>query len=399
MGIGVYFLLYHQDKFLQFVPKNAEIIVLVDLKKAARQSLFTFATHPSKWFKSTENKNPLTLLKNSGIKIPDYLQLFHLKDTQPGFWYAVVELKSEKKFKVFLKNRKFVERRPNYYENGVLQASIFEGKCLLSTSPENIQKVEKDFEKQEIGGFFEADQFSTKSAMSISLLSKNKIRNFEVIFNEDEIEIGNTPETAEFRTLIKKLHLKNTIFNLELDKKNLQNFGSYFSKNLSDSAHISSINAVAIIEKVKDTVITYDYDDNFNEVETKRFQNRIQPNFSAVIGTSDATKTWNYFQNHHWINAKNEFILFPLETHLTSKMKDEILISSKRNPIKLTQSLKGNYAFLQNNDLFTSLKSYNDLGKSLITNLDYFFYGNIGEKYYVKFKFKKGKMNSFLNFD
>ena len=66
-SIAVYFLLFHKNKNLQFIPKNADIVVLVDVKNLARQYVYNLAMHPSEWFAEGEKEKKSISLKNSGL--------------------------------------------------------------------------------------------------------------------------------------------------------------------------------------------------------------------------------------------------------------------------------------------------------------------------------------------
>jgi multidrug resistance efflux pump len=50
LAIACYFVFFHKDKSLQFVPENADAVALVDVKKLTRQYISSFITHPSQWF-------------------------------------------------------------------------------------------------------------------------------------------------------------------------------------------------------------------------------------------------------------------------------------------------------------------------------------------------------------
>ena len=52
-----YFLLFHKDKSLKHIPENADIVVLIDVKKATRQYVFSFLMHPSKWFEEKKKED------------------------------------------------------------------------------------------------------------------------------------------------------------------------------------------------------------------------------------------------------------------------------------------------------------------------------------------------------
>ena len=95
IAISVYYLFFYQNKTLKYLPENADVVVLIDVKKLAREAVFNFATNPSRWFEKSENKDDLFSLRNSGVKIPDFVQIFHLKNSQISEWYSVLEINNQ----------------------------------------------------------------------------------------------------------------------------------------------------------------------------------------------------------------------------------------------------------------------------------------------------------------
>ncbi|WP_228446454.1 hypothetical protein [Chryseobacterium shandongense] len=110
-----YFVLYHSDKELKYVPGNADVVVLVDTKKATRQYLSDFLTHPSQWLKNGKTSQNTISIHKSGLKMPDFLQIFHIENTGFSEWYCVLELENKSKFVTFLKQEKFAAKSNNVF--------------------------------------------------------------------------------------------------------------------------------------------------------------------------------------------------------------------------------------------------------------------------------------------
>ena len=105
LAVSVYFIAFHKDKSLQYIPDNADTVILIDTKKLTGQYLFSLATHPLKWSGSKAKSKTSGSLKDSGIRIPDFLQIFHIKDTKFSEWYSVLELKDSQKLITYLKSK------------------------------------------------------------------------------------------------------------------------------------------------------------------------------------------------------------------------------------------------------------------------------------------------------
>ena len=120
IAISVYYLFFYQNKTLKYLPENADVVVLIDVKKLAREAVFNFATNPSRWFEKSENKDDLFSLRNSGVKIPDFVQIFHLKNSQISEWYSVLEINNQEEFSIFLKEKKFSVKGEKIFQKNQL---------------------------------------------------------------------------------------------------------------------------------------------------------------------------------------------------------------------------------------------------------------------------------------
>ncbi|RZJ50621.1 MAG: hypothetical protein EOO19_02770, partial [Chryseobacterium sp.] len=354
LSVGVYFLFFHKDKNLKYIPRNADVVVLVDVKNVTRQYIYALATHPSEWFNSGEkNKNRISVHK-SGMKIPDFIQIFHLKNAQFGDWYTILELEDEAKFSQFLKQNKFIRNGEKLF----LKDGIFihvEGKtCIVGTSNNAFENIRKGFLSKPETNILNADQFIKNSTGSISHISESKITNFLINLNSEDIEVKSSENTDDFESLILKIQQNKHFLEAELDEKNVKNGLHLFNKDLKDSLQINYFKASSELEEVNDTIVSYGYDDNFNEIEKVSYQKIVQPNFIISLQSSNPDKTWKFFQNKKWINTQNQFTAIPIQPNqIVAKGKD-IVIRSTRKPVQLSQNQNANYVFLKNSKLLSS---------------------------------------------
>jgi hypothetical protein len=107
---------------------------------------------------------------------------------------------------------------------------------------------------------------------SISFISGTKIQNFSVELKDDEIEIKNNVGFNGLSSIESRLQQTPHFLEMELDAVNVKQYARFFNKSIADSSEISKFRAVADLEQVNDTIISYGYDDNFNEIEKKSFQ-------------------------------------------------------------------------------------------------------------------------------
>lgn len=392
LSFGTYFLFFYRDKNLKYVPKNADILILVDVKKATNQYVFSFLTHPSKWFEDKEKDPSKISFSDSGLEIPDFVQIFHLKNTKISDWYCVLEINDEAKFSTFLKSRKFISAGKDTFKNNQYFIKIEREKCIVGTSASHFENIGKPFFQIFRNKKLNAKSFMTEGLASISFISELRTQNFSIDLKNDEIEIKNEQNKTDFSSLISDLLTKTQFLEAELNEENIKKLTTVFNKNLNDSLSVNQLRIRAELAQVNDTIISYGYDDNFNEIEKISYQKIVQPNYYILMQTSDPDKTWNYFQGKKWINDQNQFTVIPFQPNLINKIENQISIKSTKRPIKLNENRKQNFIFIKNNALlYSSFKTLSDSDKKFFNTIEYIFYGNKNLDYSVKIKFKKDK--------
>ncbi|BAP29443.1 uncharacterized protein CHSO_0406 [Chryseobacterium sp. StRB126] len=393
LAVAVYFVVFHKDKNLRYIPENADAVVLIDSKELTGQYLFSLAKHPSQWFEGKTKSKSAGSLKDSGIRIPDFLQIFHVKDTKFSEWYSILELKDPQRFITFLKNKKFIDKGKNCYKKDQIFLMIEGNHCIAGTSDLAFETIKKKLLQTSVNPVLNADKLIKNTLGSISFISGQNIQNFAIELHDDEIEIKNNSNQEIFNVIASKLQKGNQFLELELDQENIRNFSRFFNKSIVDSSHAISLKAIANLEQVNDTIISYEYDDNFNEVEKKTFQKITQPNYSIDIQSKDAGKTWAYLQSKKWINGENQFTAIPFQPNKITQNNDGVVINSTRKTISLSPQLKENYILIRNNILlYSSLKTLSTTEKRIISDIDYVWYGSKSQDYWLKIKAKKGNL-------
>lgn len=389
LSVGVYFLFFHKDKNLKYIPENADVVVVVDVKKATRQYISSFLMYPSKWFEESEKNDKKISISDSGLKIPDFLQIFHLKNTKISEWYTIFEINDKAKFSAFLKERKFISDGRDLFKNDQLFIKIEGGKCIIGTSDLNFKNIGKPFSQKFRNEVLNADSFMNEGLGSISLISELRTQNFSIHLKDDEIEIKNEQNSTDFESLITDLDKETQFLNVELNSENVKKISYVFKENSTDSASVNHLKMTANLAEVNDTIVSYGYDDQFNEIEKVSYQKIVQPNYEISLQTSNPDKTWNYFQSKNWINAQNQFTAIPFQPNLIIKIRNQLSIKSTQKAVKLSETKKQNYIFIKNSPLLFS--SFKTLNNPIFKDVEYLFYGNKNLDYTVKIKFKKEK--------
>jgi hypothetical protein len=93
------------------------------------------------------------------------------------------------------------------------------------------------------------------------------------------------------------------------------------------------------------------------------------------------------------MNAQNQFTAIPFQPNVMEKTKIGFEIKSTKKLISLSPLINENYIFVRNNALLlSSFKSLTSTEKKIISSLEYIFYGNTTQDYYLKLKFKKEEL-------
>lgn len=393
LATTIYFVFYHKKNPFTIVSANADVIILVDAKKLTRQYVYSLATHPSQWFgRKNEDKNSISILK-SGVEIPDFFQVFHLKNSKFSDWYSVFELKDRQKFITFLKQQKFTDQGNNIFRKDQVYIKLLDKNCIIGISDQGFERIDYQLLPSSKINTLNADELITNGLGSILFISDKASQNFSIELNSDEIIIENNSNSYDPAPIISKLQQTISFIETELDAENIKNFSSIFDKTFAGSSQINYLKAAAELEQVNDTIITYGYDDNFNEIEKKTFQKIIQPNYVIDLQSSDSKKTQQYFENKKWINAQNQFTVIPFQPNLINTKENGFEIKSTRKPVFLSPVSHENYIFVRNTGLLSSsFKSLPAAEKKIISGLDYIFYGNKDQDYYLKLKFKEEEL-------
>jgi hypothetical protein len=386
---GIYFLLFHQNRSLKFIPENADVVILVDTKKAKRQYIFSVLTHPSKWFEGDKKDKNKISISDSGVKIPDFLQIFHLKNSKFSNYYTILELDDFQKFCTLLKKNQFINKGSQGYVKDHYVVYVNKKYAVIGTSNDEFIYIADFLKKNPSNKNTSADRFIKGSLGSLSLISGKDIQNFDINLNDDEIEIKNEKNSADFNSLISDLHKKVQFFEAELDSENIGKISAVFKENLTESTSVNHLKMSADLVEVNDTIVSYGYDDNFNEIEKVTYQKIVQPNYEIFLQTSFPDKTWNYFRHKKWINAQSQFTAIPFQPNTISQSKNAISIKSVGKFANLNEIKNQNFIFIRNNALLHS--SFKFLNNSVLRDVEYVFYGNKSSNYKVKIKFKKEK--------
>ncbi len=406
IALGIYFLLFYKNKNLKYHPKDADIVILLDVKNISRHYIFQFLSHPSQWQKESGEDSDKTSFLKSGVKIPDFVEAFHLKNSDITDWYSVLELSDKDKFVSFLKRENFENLGNNTFRKNKIILKIIDENCLIKTGPnQNISALET-FGKSLFSGKIQpvsAQQFIADSHASISFISGSKIHRFPIEIDHDKITIDKENNNESFDKLTQLLLKRNHFIEANFDTSIIKNVTPLLNNRVKNAAAIFplidqfSINST--IEEERDTIVTYEYDDNFNEVEKVSFQNLLQPKFRLNFQSSNPQKLQTIFREQKWISDNNQFSAIPFQPNVYSENGNKFNIQSKSTTLENPLAGKDNFFFLKNNEkLIRSLSSISDSEKEQLLKLSYLFFGSRNNRCFARIQFQKEDIPLILRF-
>lgn len=355
-----YIKLFYKTYNKNIVPKSADYIIAIDVKRITNTILWNIITTPSQWkiggifLESSSEINWRNM-----VKIPDYIFIFHTKNQPANAWYTVLQIKNEKDFTKGLHHYYFQKLNNNEYisedagihifKNGnqvlVGNASVENKKYLtqiaeeLFTQKEYISKeiLAKTIDAQShIAMYIEPNNFLQQDAVITANFNKHQLEingiinpNKQYSFTENNfnypdsslLTFGFTQPTPTIYNLL-SANSKSDISkatNLNIDSVFLKN-NKWYSLDL------------AAIKLRTDSAISYTYDSNFNKVEKVVINNIQEPSFYFTITGDSITNIYNYWQHNNKLeqtNAGQLFLPMPfVKSYYNQKNNNELNITS-----------------------------------------------------------------------
>lgn len=385
----VYFGLYHKNKELKYIPDGADAVVLIDVKYLTRKYLAKTLSHPSVWFKDGGKKDKISW-KDAGIKIPDFVQLFHLKNENFTSWYTVFEIKNSEAFKSFLKDQNFQTKGNSLYTNGNVFLKTNGKICIVGTSQKSFDVIENSLKSNK--NLWNADDFMIDAIGSLGIVNGKNIGKYAIHLNDDSIEISNFSDLKKAEATLTQNSANTGFITAQLDRKNIQKISEVFKTDLFSHPEINSVDINSDLKQVTDTIISYDYDENFNEVEKISYQKIVQPQYLIQIKSKNPDELWKYFEQKKFINTQNQFTAIPFLPNKISKNESGILINTINHP-KIKNSSEANFIFIKNNPLLlSSIKSLSPKLRKKAGELKSVFFWNEKKLNMLRFQFKSDEL-------
>jgi len=377
--IFVYILRYKQALvFINRVPQSATAIVNINTRQLEHHLLVDILSNPITYLKSDAKNDSVKKLKftlTKGVQIPKNVLFFTNSTSLKNNWFSsIFEVNDIDELSKYLITKKF---KKSNFENDVIynkDAVVFvlRNKQLIIAFKSNKQI---DIVKTAQSVFNETNFLSNTSLVLKPVINSTsdicfttQKRDFLVAnFKKGILEIeGETnPDFDLFITtqqpditqnslafITGKINKTNTLFQNSLKLINLSKFNkiSHLSLDsiISKWSGFLSFNLKSIKSKT-DTIITYDYDTDFNKVEIKSTQKLKIPELEFEIKSEKGSNLYHYFLQKKAIQIiENDtlFTAFPLYKLYMHSHNMDMMISDEKGatPVLIKESefkLKG----------------------------------------------------------
>ncbi len=407
--LATYFIRYKQaSNFTDRIPATATAVININTRQLEHHLLIDLLTHPSSYIdfipsiaEDSVEEESFSLTK--GISIPKNILLYTENDALEDTWLtSVFEIDDVEELSAYLLSEKFIKQQHgaiDVFKKGNISFAIKSKKLIISLN----YKSEKDMLGKLEAIFNETNFLLTTAPLLKTIVnSKSDIcfasteKNFlEANFKKGKLEVlgmlnsysdlftaNSQPKFPEnsIAYISGKFNKKNSYFQKLLGSDNQRKFEEF--THLSIDSIISkwdgnfSVNLKSINHKI-DSIITYDYDDDFNKVEVISTQQIIVPDVNISLGKMPDNSLFHYFEQKNAIKiiaTDSIFAAIPLYGFLASD-KDKILeiytIATSEYQKRQSSKLSGHFnlaSYLQN-PLDMSLLSVDSTYKNFINDI------------------------------
>lgn len=313
------------------IPITATEIVQIDLRQIEHHLLVDAIMNPFKYINFKARKKEHTSFKKN-IVVPRNLLFFTNNSSFKGAWFSsLIKLKDGVKLKHCLSQEGFKASTDKKLE------LFSKGKIIIAVSGEHVLIVYKKQQHISVNNavqtVFKETNFYKKDIDLLKSISNSKSDMtyasldadfLEADFKKGLFEIKGKLRSELFVTDSYSEHFENSmgfiatkinrdhhIFKSLMSDKNKTKF-SEFTKLSLDSIVDHWNGSVALnlkaVDTEIDTIVTYEYDDDFNKIEKKAVQELHIPNVEITLG-SDAN-LYEYFYNNNVVQITGNDTLF-----------------------------------------------------------------------------------------
>lgn len=343
LAIFTYFKLYRKVYDSSSVPKSADIVLAVDVKNILRSVIGEYIKHPSRW-KISSSKTKEEINWKDVFELPDIICVFHVKEQDLGKWYTKLNIKKRKVFDQLIALKHFQKQE---YGSLVLYTSAELGlhflvdgdEVILSTyrcNKDELLQLHDQLLKKQIWmnpemarSYFISDDHARIFILNDKYFSSANLVKIRIEGDKISIDGELYPKNAPVAEIPNAVDSEEDIFGMSVAampeayvKMFPDSTKMKWTKTLGlpvDSVFLNSVyswrfNLKGFAQR-SDTAITYEYDENFNEVPKATIVQSTEPVMSLTAMGKGADQIMLMMRNRELIEkdgSKNRFTGFPL---------------------------------------------------------------------------------------
>ena len=358
LGYRMYELISDRNSYLGTIHKDSDVVIRIGLYDIKKTILWDAIGSPSYYYKQLtkekkKKEDGKTEKDESSVfyTTPSNLFVYCLKNN-PYQWFTVIHITNKELFKSFLNKKVLSEKVEIQHTKTYDYADVGHGFFVAWNNSKAVFTLlikEKKKEALELSllSMFETENFIQQS--DHLLIKRIKKQKGHIAFVSDAIEMN--------------INVKDQLLELEGQRTNQesssyeqiqhQSSSFYLSSNLAtvnidnltstlgDRLNISNIDTLMSYLKgqfvfeidgvtaQQDTVITYEYDDNFEMVAQKTIQKKNVPSMSLTLTTQNGFL--NYLKQINWVDNTNTFTKFPLYKTKVSQREECFFLTTNNS--------------------------------------------------------------------
>ncbi|CAM1349164.1 hypothetical protein [Tenacibaculum insulae] len=380
------------------IPVNADAVIRLNLREIEYNMLKDVVKHPFLYFKSTDTSiNKVDESKVSlfdGVEIPKNLFFYTNNSSLKNTWVSnAVKITDKKRLQSFFKQKKFVKSNSKlnvkYYTfknfvcvingtelvvffafnriknvEGKLNA-VLKNKTYLLSNNAIFDKIKTSTQLVSIAT--NKDVFFELGVRSETLFLKGELTKNSNLFLQH-----NTQNNKESLVSISGKIDKNLLLGF-VNNKQKKKFKKLTNLSLDSICNYwnGEINTqlISFISK-KDTILTYEYDDDFNRITKKKVQETIIPNINIKLGGKGFFDYLFFKQAIKKVNNDSLLVINPFFKTYANTCNNELILFSEENTTRGFKGVEKNKFSL----IFNPEKYFKKNGKSSHFLVDKYFY-------------------------
>ena len=351
------------------IPRNATSVLKVSTDEILRSLAANMIANPRFYLKSDDQPKP-TVVQNklaSGLRIPASLYLFTMENQSTNAIFTRFDVKSKNNFETFIQQT--LKFKISKQQNGMSFASSSLGNVVICYNTEaaaivfsgeikNFDSILINLLKQENFLKLSESKFNTLKASSHHIAYSDTKNRFNIDFNTGAFNFD-----AEFSTeaIVPAAEPKHRIFNKESTASFWLNADFPTTENKTYRFKNAIIERDSLLKYYKgyldfewtnstsqtDSIITYEYNDDFEKVEKITLQKKEVPNFTLNIA-ANANGLKSYLNLQGIINLDSGTVnksVFPLYKAFVSGNSEQFLLGTTKD-LKVDTKKEGSKDFL-----------------------------------------------------